>query len=237
MDPVSRILIDRERRPSALVPFVILAILLHSGAAAAVYIASRARPMRHGQLPGVAVRLIRPQPPAKKTSSPRRQPARSEPRPEPVPKPSPPPEPKPSQPKAASTTTAAAMATSQSKATPRPTATAASGGGARGLSLGEAASGPPAIPSDFQFTYYVDRMLGLIEQRWYKPHAPAGTRARVRFTITRSGYLENVRIEEGSGTSSFDRAALRAVYAANPLPPLPHAYRKDSLTVHLSFSE
>jgi hypothetical protein len=36
---------------------------------------------------------------------------------------------------------------------------------------------------------------------------------------------------------SFDRATLRALYAANPLPPLPPAYGKPSLTVHLSFAE
>jgi outer membrane biosynthesis protein TonB len=36
---------------------------------------------------------------------------------------------------------------------------------------------------------------------------------------------------------NFDRAALRALYAANPLPPLPPAYGRPSLTVHLSFAE
>lgn len=44
-------------------------------------------------------------------------------------------------------------------------------------------------------------------------------------------------LEESSGQPTFDRAVLRALYAANPLPPLPPAYRKDSLTVHLSFTE
>jgi protein TonB len=99
---------------------------------------------------------------------------------------------------------------------------------------GESASG---IPSDFHFTYYVQRMLALIESRWYKPTAAPGTRAQVGFTILKDGRLEGIRLEQSSGLPSFDRAALRAIYAANPLPPLPPAYRKPSLTVHLSFTE
>ena len=80
-------------------------------------------------------------------------------------------------------------------------------------------------------------MLALIESRWYKPVVPVGTRARVGFTILKDGRLEDIRLEESSGMPTFDRAALRAIYAANPLPPLPPAYGKPSLTIHLSFSE
>jgi TonB family protein len=66
---------------------------------------------------------------------------------------------------------------------------------------------------------------------------PPGTRTRVGFVILKSGKVERIQLEESSGISSFDRAALRAMYAANPLPPLPPAYGKPSLTVHLSFAE
>lgn len=240
MDPVSRILLERERRRSALVPFVILAALLHSGAVASVYLAGRLRPARPAHLPGVSVRLIRPEPVPARRPGPA---ARSEPAPRPEPlarpsqPPSPAPEPAPRQPEPSSRASAEAMPAAGSRATPGPTPAPAARSSGRGLSLGDAGAGPPAIPSDFQFTYYVDRMLGLIEQRWYKPHAPPGSRARVRFTILRSGRLEGIAIEESSGVSSFDRAALRAIYAANPLPPLPHGYTQGSLTIHLTFSE
>ena len=80
-------------------------------------------------------------------------------------------------------------------------------------------------------------MLALIESRWYKPPAPAGTRARVRFQILSSGRVEGIQLEQSSGQPAFDRAVLRALYAANPLPPLPPAYLKPSLTIHLTFSE
>jgi TonB family protein len=129
------------------------------------------------------------------------------------------------------------MPTVDSKATPAPARDAAAGRPSRRLSLGGDAGGPASIPADFQFTYYVERMLVLIESNWYKPPVPVGTRATVRFTITRGGRLEGIQVEAGSGIPTFDRAALRALYGANPLPPLPHGYRKDRLTVHLTFSE
>ena len=128
-------------------------------------------------------------------------------------------------------------------ATPAPESQASAGDiassrGGRGLSLGEGTgSRVPGIPSDFQFTYYIQRMLALIESRWYKPVAGAGTRAQVRFRILANGRLEDIVLEQASGNPSFDRAALRALYAANPLPPLPPAYGKSDLTVHLSFTE
>jgi len=130
-----------------------------------------------------------------------------------------------------------AMAAPEQRATPRPTPVSAPSGGA-GLSVGGGDNQKiPGIPSDFHFTYYVQRMLALIEARWYKPVVPADTRALVRFTINREGRLSRIELESSSGNSSFDRAALRSLYATNPLPPLPPAYRKQSLTVHLTFSE
>jgi TonB family protein len=121
---------------------------------------------------------------------------------------------------------------------PRPQSPAQSAAGTGGLSLGGNgdAQEEPGIPSDFQFTYYIDRMLALIESRWYKPPVPLGVGARARFTILRSGKLTGIALEETSGYPTFDRAILRALYAANPLPPLPPAYLKSSLTVHLRFA-
>jgi TonB family protein len=125
-------------------------------------------------------------------------------------------------------------------AEPEATGTGSGGGGSgsSGLSLGEGDGGQVAgVPADFHFTYYIERMLALIESRWYKPAVAAGTRTRVRFRIQRDGRLDTIEIEESSGHPSFDRAALRALYASNPLPPLPPAYTQSSLTVHLSFAE
>jgi protein TonB len=243
MDPVTKILIARERARPRLLPWIVLAILMHAGVAAATYLVGRRAASRPVQLPVVSVKIVRPQAPSRR--SPSRQPERratavpqptkaaptAVPEPEPVAT-APPKEdvPRPS---------TDAMRAADSVATPAPTPPPApSGGGGRGLSVGETVSGgAPGVPADFHFTYYIERMLALIESRWYKPSVPPGTRARVGFVILKSGRVEGIRLEESSGISSFDRAALRAMYAANPLPPLPPAYGKPSLTVHLSFAE
>jgi len=53
--------------------------------------------------------------------------------------------------------------------------------------------------------------------------------------IDRSGSVQQAGIEQPSGNPAFDRAALRAVYASAPFPPLPQAYRGTTLTLHLEF--
>ena len=244
MDPVSKILVDRERARSRLLPWVALAFFLHAGAAAATYLVGKRAASRPVQLPVVAVKLVRPQAPPRRPTS-RQAPNRStsapqptRPRataiPQPTAAPTAPPE-KPEGPKAS----ADAMGSADSAKTPAPTPPPPEpGGGGPGLSVGDTGDRRTAgIPADFHFTYYIERMLALIESRWYKPGAPSGTRAQVGFVILKGGRLESIRLEESSGIATFDRAALRALYAANPLPPLPPAYGKPSLTVHLSFAE
>lgn len=239
MDPVSAILAERERTRPRLFPFALIALFLHGSIVVGVFLASRHASARPAQLPGVAVRIVRPEPPAPRRratqAAPRpTQPPRQEtkvPEPEPEPVATAPPEPIERQP------SENAMAAPEQKSTPRPTPVSAPGGGS-GLSVGgDNGHQIPGIPSDFHFAYYVQRMLALIESRWYKPAAPQGTKALVRFTISREGKLSHIELESSSGNKSFDRAALRALYAANPLPPLPPAYFKPSLTVHLTFSE
>jgi TonB family protein len=134
-----------------------------------------------------------------------------------------------------------AMPELDARATPAPAPTPSAGvvsrGGGLRLGGGNDSGGEPSVPSDFQFTYYLQRMLALIESRWYKPPVPPGTSARARFTIQSDGRLQGIVLEQTSRNPSFDRAVLRALYAANPLPPLPPAYTKPTLTIHLTFSD
>ncbi len=254
IDPVTQILVERERSRPRLLPWVVTAVLLHAGAAAATYLVGKRAASHPIQLPSVSVRVVRQQAPSRRPPS-RDTQIRSTPVPQPskppataVPKPSAvataPPAPQVEAPKASTD----AMRSEKSSSTPVPTppppeadaggGSGVAGAGGGGLSVGgETTAGGAGIPSDFHFTYYVDRMLALIESRWFKPVVPARTRARVGFVILKDGRLEAIQLEESSGMPSFDRAALRAIYAANPLPPLPPAYGKPSLTVHLSFSE
>ena len=243
MDPVSRIISERERSRPRLLPYTIIAFLLHGGLAGTIFLMSRNASARHAQLPAVSVRLIQPEPPKprRRRAEPAAQPTRAPKKETPVPVPT---EPEPvatAAPEIEAPTQRAsedAMAAPEQKATPLPTQPPPLSSGGSGLSIGGSnAQQMPGIPSDFHFAYYVQRMLALIESRWYKPAAPTETRALVRFTINRDGRVSRIELESSSGNSSFDRAALRALYASNPLPPLPPAYSKPSLTVHLTFSE
>ena len=242
MDPVSEILTERERTRPRLFPYAMIAFGLHGGLAGAIFLMSRNAAARPAQLPAVSVRIVRPELPRqrRRSTQPAARPTRAPKKETPVPEPTvakpvatAPPEIEP----ATRPPSEDAMAAPERRATPRPTPVPAPGGGA-GLSVGDGNNRQiPGIPSDFHFAYYVERMLALIEARWYKPVVPAGTRALVRFTINRDGRLSRIELESSSGNSSFDRAALRSLYATNPLPPLPPAYRKSSLTVHLTCSE
>jgi len=92
-----------------------------------------------------------------------------------------------------------------------------------------------SFDAEFPFAYYVEQLLSLIGANWFKPESAEGTTCIIAFQIMRSGQVTDVKIDSSSGVSYYDRAAERAVYAANPLPPLPPDYRNESLGVHLKF--
>ncbi len=111
-------------------------------------------------------------------------------------------------------------------------------GAANGSTSGEGVSFGASVTSfdaDFPFSYYVEQLLSLIGANWFKPESAEGTSCVISFRILRSGQVTDVKIDSSSGVSYYDRAAARAVYAANPLPPLPPDYRNESLGVHLKF--
>lgn len=249
MDPVSRSLAEIERQRLRFLPYIFLAIALHIGVVAGVFELSRRQPApRAAFLPTVSVRLVPPQreprrqrttPVARAAPTPLPQPTALPPEPTALPEPVAVPTAPPTEPDAPLPSDDA-MPELGAQSTPRPSPTPNAGVVSRsgGLRLGGASeSAEPAVPSDFHFTYYLQRMLALIESRWYKPPVPPGTSARARFTIQSNGQLQGIVLEQTSRNSSFDRAVLRALYAANPLPPLPPAYQKPTLTIHLTFSD
>jgi TonB family protein len=88
---------------------------------------------------------------------------------------------------------------------------------------------------DFPYTIYIDRMKTLIGSHWYRPQVGGGTTTTVHFVIDRDGSIRDAKVESESGNGTFDRAALRAVLEASPLPPLPFGYSGAYLGVHLTF--
>jgi periplasmic protein TonB len=101
-----------------------------------------------------------------------------------------------------------------------------------GVSFGASVT---SFDTDFPFAYYVEQLLSLIGANWFKPESAEGTSCVIAFRVLRSGQVTDVKLDSSSGVSYYDRAAARAVYAANPLPPLPPDYRNESLGVHLKF--
>ena len=104
-----------------------------------------------------------------------------------------------------------------------------------GIDIPVGAAGVTGIEGDFPYTIYIDRMRVLISQRFLRPQAGNDVTTTISFTINRDGSIRDVKNEIPSGNGTFDRAALRAVLEASPLPPLPFGYNGTYLGVHLTF--
>jgi periplasmic protein TonB len=95
--------------------------------------------------------------------------------------------------------------------------------------------GPNSVMGQ-RFGYYVDLMRTQIARYWSTAGlANDSRRAMVSFTILKDGRVTDAKIGTASGNYMLDAAALRAVLAASPLPPLPQGYDKDSAPVELWF--
>lgn len=245
IDPVGA---ELERRAAIAWPWrqaLLAALTVHLAAAGAVLLAGRAhhRPLL---LPSVQVRLGVVPPAPARPASPAGSPSRAAAAPAPAARTVARPPTKPA--KAAAPDRRAAAPKSLAPTAPAetvPESVAADGAagaagaepsplvaGSGGLALqaGGAAGGEP-----FPYDYYLQRLLGAIEANWYRPPAPDGTRCRVLCRIDRGGRLVESGIESASAVAAFDRAALRAVYAAAPFPPLPQGFGGATLTLHLDF--
>ena len=103
--------------------------------------------------------------------------------------------------------------------------------GAGGHALGAAVAG--FDNPNFTYGYYVDQMLAEISSNWTRPPVGSGVEAVLHFVIRRDGRITHLRVVNSSGLDSFDLAAMRAVQTSSPLPPLPRAFREETLGVNL----
>ena len=118
---------------------------------------------------------------------------------------------------------------------PTPQATATPGV-VGGVNIPAGATGVTGIEGDFPYTIYIDRMKMLIGQHWLRPQSVThDITATIHFVVERDGTIRDARNEIPSGDGTFDRAALRAVLEASPLPPLPFGYNGTYLGVRLTF--
>lgn len=92
---------------------------------------------------------------------------------------------------------------------------------------------------DFPFAYYLNLLRYRVQENWNPPYQETGEEKKISsivgFQVNRDGKITAMEVETPSGKFLFDQAALRAVSAAGPLPPLPDEFSGDKLTVHIEF--
>jgi TonB family protein len=86
----------------------------------------------------------------------------------------------------------------------------------------------------FQFPWYLEEIYRKVSRNW-RPPSRTALKTTVHFRIARNGRLSDVEIENSSGNFLFDQAALRAIEASSPMPPLPAEYGGDWLGVFFDF--
>ena len=89
--------------------------------------------------------------------------------------------------------------------------------------------------ADFTYPVYIQMIVHTISTNWFKPAQSVRTNPVVHFRIERDGTITDPRIVTSSGLPFVDRAALRAVIASSPLPPLPAEYGGARLGLQVVF--
>jgi TonB family protein len=96
-------------------------------------------------------------------------------------------------------------------------------------------------PKGVDFKPYLVQVLAAVRRNWLAimpESARLGRPGRVlvQFSIDRTGAIPKLVIAEGAGTDAFDRAAVAAISASVPLPPLPPDYKGDQIRLQFAFS-
>ena len=91
--------------------------------------------------------------------------------------------------------------------------------------------------TDFPYAWYLRQVLQKVEERWQTQNrsSEAAQKPRIYVEIRRDGTIAPPRIDQSSGSSYYDRAALRAITEASPFPPLPPEWANPSLRVLFNF--
>ncbi len=88
---------------------------------------------------------------------------------------------------------------------------------------------------DFKHPAYIEKLVQIISSNWFKPIQAPETSPVVHFQVERDGTITNPRIIASSGAVFIDRAALRAVYASSPVPPLPAEFGGSHIGIQVVF--
>jgi len=96
-------------------------------------------------------------------------------------------------------------------------------------------------PMGVDFRPYLTQILATIRRNWFAvmpESVKLGRRGKVGllFSISRTGGVTKVTWAFQSGSDPLDRAAVAAISASNPFPPLPAEYKGDRVVLQLNFA-
>ena len=118
-------------------------------------------------------------------------------------------------------------------------------GGGTGSTAGARPGGPISVgpgegaggqPFGLDFVLYLGQVERRIKENWAWPGTDPALEAVVRFSITETGDVVNVRITKPSGDKSYDASVERAVRSISPMPPPPETYRKQFSDMEYTFT-
>lgn len=89
--------------------------------------------------------------------------------------------------------------------------------------------------ADFPYPWYLARLRSALWSQWSERMPRGGATCTISFIIARGGSVSEIGVSERSGDSDFDYAAMAAVQAAAPFPPLPDDFSDPTLKVHVRF--
>jgi TonB family protein len=95
-------------------------------------------------------------------------------------------------------------------------------------------------PKGVDFKPYLIQVLAAVRRNWfavYPEAAKAGSRGQVvlEFAIAKQGLVAKVIYSGQSGSKPLDEAAVAAISASNPLPPLPKEFKGDRIVLRMTF--
>ena len=120
------------------------------------------------------------------------------------------------------------------------------GGPGPGLNLPPSAGRPrsnlelKSDPMGVDFRPYLLQVLAAVRRNWFAVYPEAarlGQRGQVslQFAIVKQGTVTKVVFSTESGAKALDQAAVAAISASNPLPPLPLESRGDRVVLQMTF--
>lgn len=96
-------------------------------------------------------------------------------------------------------------------------------------------------PMGVDFRPYLTQILATIRRNWYAvmpQSVKLGRHGKVGllFAIVKSGNVSKVTYAFQSGADALDKAAIAAISASNPFPPLPGEFKGDRVVLQLNFA-